>query len=155
MDRGARIFHEVASCTEQVEMNDEARTHFMMVLNFKFSSAFLMSNRKNGGHSCLIFESHEFNYLNVWRISFLFIIQANSDIFYGLTARNGARPPEWGYEVPRSPSETPFSIGLFWTCDRPISETPTYTTLTTVRYPCLRRDPNSKFQQASCRRLLP
>jgi hypothetical protein len=42
------------------------------------------------------------------------------------------------YEVPRSHSDTPHSVGLLWTGDQPVEETSTWqhTTLTRDRHPC-------------------
>jgi hypothetical protein len=45
--------------------------------------------------------------------------------------------------------DTPQSVGLLWTSDRPVAET---TTLTRDTYPCPRRDSNPQPQQASGRR---
>jgi len=44
-------------------------------------------------------------------------------------------------EVSRSHSDTPQSVGLLWTRERPVAQTSTrqHTTLTTDRHPCLRR----------------
>jgi len=46
---------------------------------------------------------------------------------------------------------------LLWTRDRAVAETSTwqYTTLTSDRYPCHRRDSNSKSQHACVRKLTP
>ena len=57
--------------------------------------------------------------------------------------------------VPRSHSDTPHSVGLHWTSDRPVEEIFNWhsTTLTRNRHPCLRRDSNPLSQQASSRRL--
>jgi hypothetical protein len=54
-------------------------------------------------------------------------------------------------EVSRSHSDTPHSLGLLWTSDQPVAETSTrqHTTLTRDRHPCLRRDSNTQFQQAT------
>jgi hypothetical protein len=64
---------------------------------------------------------------------------------------SGARPPHyWSLEI----TDTPHSVGLFWTDDQPVAETSTWqqTTLTTDRYPCSRQDSNPQPQQASGRR---
>ena len=57
----------------------------------------------------------------------------------------------------RSHSDTPHSVGLFWTSDQPDSKTSTWqhTTLTTDKYPCPWRDSNPRSQQASGRRPTP
>ena len=46
---------------------------------------------------------------------------------------------------------TPLSVGILWTSDRPIAESPIrqYTSLTRVNYTCLRQDSNPQSQQAS------
>ena len=48
----------------------------------------------------------------------------------------------------RSHSDTPHSVGLPWTCDRPLADPSTQqpTTLFNI-HPCLRRDSNSPAQQ--------
>ena len=53
-------------------------------------------------------------------------------------------------EVSRSHSDTPHSVGIFCTSDRPDAETSTWlhTTLTTDRHPCLRPDSNPQSHQA-------
>ena len=58
-------------------------------------------------------------------------------------------------EASLSHSETPRSVGLLWTNDRPVVETSTWqhTTLSRDRYPCTRRDSNPQPQQANGRRL--
>ena len=72
-----------------------------------------------------------------------------------------ARQPLTGhgrlYELPRSYSETPHSVRLLWTRDRPVAETSTwqYTTLTRDKYPCPRPDSNPQSQQVSGRRSTP
>jgi hypothetical protein len=57
-------------------------------------------------------------------------------------------------EVSRSHSDTPHSVGLFWTSDRPVAETSTWqhTTLTRDRHPCRRWDSNPQSQQPRGRR---
>jgi len=57
----------------------------------------------------------------------------------------------------RSHSDTPHSVGLFRTSDRPDAETSTwqYTTLTRDRHQCLRRDSNPQSQQSSGHRPTP
>jgi hypothetical protein len=83
-------------------------------------------------------------------IFFVVIIQANSDIYFFM-----AWQPVAGlghlYEIPWSHSDTPLSVRFFWTCDRHVSETVTYTTRNTHKWQTswLRRDLNPKFQQAS------
>jgi len=59
--------------------------------------------------------------------------------------------------VSRSCSETPQSVGLLWTSDRPVAGTSTWqhTALTKNRHPCPRRDSNPQSQQASGRRPTP
>ena len=54
-------------------------------------------------------------------------------------------------EVSRSHSDTPRSVGLLRTSDRPIAETSIskHTTLTKDRHPCPRLDSNPLSQQAS------
>jgi hypothetical protein len=64
----------------------------------------------------------------------------NSFFFHGLTAAVGL-----GFltvQVSRSHSDTPHSVGLLWTSDKPDAETSTWqhTTITTDRYPWTRRD---------------
>ena len=55
------------------------------------------------------------------------------------------------FQVSRSHSDTPHSVGLLWTSDRPVAEISTlqHTTLTRDRHPCLRRDSNPQSRQAS------
>ena len=57
-------------------------------------------------------------------------------------------------DLSRSPSDTPQSVGLLWTRDRPVTETSTWQhkTLTTDSYLCPRRYSNPQTQQASGRR---
>ena len=54
-------------------------------------------------------------------------------------------------EFSRSHSDTPHSVGLPWTNDRPVAETSTsqHTTPTTDRHSCPRRDSNPQSQQVS------
>ena len=61
------------------------------------------------------------------------------------------RPLLWSY------SDTPHSVGLLWTSDRPVAETSTcqHTTLTRQKYPCPQRDSNPQTQQVSGRRPTP
>ena len=57
-------------------------------------------------------------------------------------------------EVSRSRNETPQSVGILWTRDRPVAETSTgqYTTLTRDSWPCTWRVSNPQPQQAiGCR----
>jgi len=74
------------------------------------------------------------------------------DIFYGSIALVGS-----GLliiEASRSHSDTPHSVELLWMRDRPVAEpfTRQHSTLTSERHPCLRRNSNPQFQQASgCR----
>jgi hypothetical protein len=58
------------------------------------------------------------------------------------------------FDVSRSHSGTPHSVGLLWTGDRPVAETSTWqhTTLTRDRHSCRRRDSNPQSQQARGRR---
>jgi len=60
-------------------------------------------------------------------------------------------------EDSRLRSDTPHSVGLLWTSDRPDAETSTWqhTTLTTDRHPCPRRDANPQSQLATGRRPTP
>ena len=66
--------------------------------------------------------------------------------------------PLWGAwaqcRASRSHSDTPHSVGLFWTNDQPDAETSTWqhTSLTTDRESMPRRDSNPQPQQASGRR---
>jgi len=56
----------------------------------------------------------------------------------------------------RSHSDTPQSLGLLWTSDRPHADLYLHnTTLTTDTHPCHRPDSNPRSQQASCRRPMP
>jgi hypothetical protein len=57
-------------------------------------------------------------------------------------------------DASRSYSGTPHTILLLWTSDQPDTENSTwqYTTLTTDRHPCPRRDSNPKSQQTNIRR---
>ena len=61
--------------------------------------------------------------------------------FYGLTALVGHGLL---FEIPRSESDTPRSLGLLWTSDRPVAETSTWqhTTFTRESHPCPCRDSN-------------
>jgi len=52
-------------------------------------------------------------------------------------------------------SDTPDSVGLFWTSDQPDAETWQHTTLTRDRHQWPRRDSNSQSQQAVGRRPTP
>jgi hypothetical protein len=56
-----------------------------------------------------------------------------------------------GYCCTWSHLDTPHSIGLLWTKDRPVAVTSTWqqTTPTTDRHPCTRWDSNPQSQQAS------
>jgi len=74
--------------------------------------------------------------------------------FYGSTTIVGL---DLLYEVPRSQSGTPRSVGLLLTCGRSNAETSTWqhTTLKRDRHPCRRRNSNPQSQQASDRRLAP
>jgi len=60
-------------------------------------------------------------------------------------------------EASRSLSDTPHSVGLLWTSDRPDAKTYSWrhTTLERDRYQCLRRDSNPQSKQASGRRHTP
>jgi hypothetical protein len=57
-------------------------------------------------------------------------------------------------EVSRSHSDTPLSVGLLWTSDRPFAEASTWqhTTVTRDKQPCLRVDSNTESKSASSRR---
>jgi hypothetical protein len=59
------------------------------------------------------------------------------------------------YDVPQSYSDTPHSLGLLWTSDRPVAESSTlqHTTLTRDRHPSPRRNSNLQSQQAKVHRL--
>jgi hypothetical protein len=61
------------------------------------------------------------------------------------------------YDVPRSHSDTPHSVGHLCTSDRPVAETSTrpHTTLTTDRHPCGIRTHNSSKRAAVDPRLRP
>ena len=56
-----------------------------------------------------------------------------------------------------SHSDTPHTVWLLWTSDRPVVQTSTcqHTTLTRDRHPCPRRDSNPQSPQTSGRRLTP
>jgi len=58
------------------------------------------------------------------------------------------------YEVPRSHSDTPHSVGLLWTIDRPNEETCTgqHETFKRDRHPYLRLDSNLQSRQANDRK---
>jgi len=60
-------------------------------------------------------------------------------------------------EVSRSHTDTPHSVGLLWTSDKPVAETCTWqhTTLTTDRHPCPGRDSNAQSQHARGRKPTP
>ena len=66
--------------------------------------------------------------------------------FHGSTAPSGPRPPH--YRASISHSDTPHSVGLPWTCDRPLGDSSTQqpTTLFNI-HSCLGRDSNSPAQQ--------
>jgi hypothetical protein len=73
-----------------------------------------------------------------------------------------AQQPLEGQSVPiieasRLHSDTPHSVGLLWTGDKPDAETYTWrhTTLRRERHPCRRRDSKLQFQQAGVRRPTP
>jgi hypothetical protein len=74
--------------------------------------------------------------------------------YYGSTALEGLG---FFQEVPRSHSDTPHSVGLFWTSGQTDAETSTWqhTILTTDTHPCPRRDSSPQSQQASSRRTTP
>jgi len=57
----------------------------------------------------------------------------------------------------RDHTQTPLSIGLLWTSDRPVTETCTrlHTTLKRDKHPCPRRDTNPQSHQAISRRPTP
>jgi len=61
------------------------------------------------------------------------------------------------YDVPRSQSGAPHSVGLLWTRDRPAAKTSTwqYTPLTRNRYLCSRWDSNQQSQEACGSRSTP
>jgi len=56
-----------------------------------------------------------------------------------------------------SHSDTPHSVELLWSSERPVAETSTWqhTTITRNSHPCPRRDSNQQSQQASGRRPTP
>ena len=60
-------------------------------------------------------------------------------------------------EVRWSHSDTPHSVRLLWTSDRPVPQTSTcqHTTLTRQKYPCPQRDSKPQPQQVSGRRPTP
>jgi len=60
-------------------------------------------------------------------------------------------------EASRSHSDTPHSLGLFWTSGQPVAQTSTWQhiTLTRDRHPCPRWDSNPQSHQASGRRPTP
>ena len=61
------------------------------------------------------------------------------------------RHPLWDSLITHS--DTPKCMGPLWRSDQPVAETSTYqhTTLTTIKYPCYRRDSYPQSQQASGR----
>jgi len=61
------------------------------------------------------------------------------------------------HEVSISHSDTPHSVGLFWSSDQLVSETSTsqHTTLTTDQHPCARRDSKPQCQPTSARSPMP
>jgi hypothetical protein len=64
----------------------------------------------------------------------------------------------WSHSVTHTHAHThTHSVGLLWTRDRPVPETPTWqhTTFTRDRHPRPRRDSNPQSQQASDRRSMP
>jgi hypothetical protein len=60
-------------------------------------------------------------------------------------------------EASRSYSDTPHSVQLLWTSDRPVAgnSTSQHTTLTVQRHSCTRRHSNPQPQQANSRRPIP
>ena len=60
-------------------------------------------------------------------------------------------------EDSRSHTDTPHSVALLWTRDRPVAETSVskHTTIITDKHPCLRWDSNTPSQQMSGRRRKP
>ena len=54
----------------------------------------------------------------------------------------------------RDDTDTPHSVGLRWTRDRPVADSSTWqhTTFTRDKHPYPRRDSNPQSEQASCRR---
>ena len=61
------------------------------------------------------------------------------------------------FEASRSHSDTPQSVGLLWTGDRPVKETSTWQRMifTRDRHPCQQWDSNPQSQQANGRRPSP
>ena len=61
------------------------------------------------------------------------------------------------FKVFRLHTDTPHSVGLLWTRDRPVAETSTWqhTTFTTDKHPCPLRDSNPPSQQVNGRRPAP
>jgi hypothetical protein len=69
-------------------------------------------------------------------------------LFRGSTVqRRPGSPHSWGFYITHS--NTPQSVGLLWTRDRPVAETSTWqhTTFTRDRHPCHRRDSKPQSQQ--------
>jgi len=69
--------------------------------------------------------------------------------YHGATVPSGLGPPH--IEPSLSHSDTPHSVGLLWTSDQSVAETPAwqYTTLTRERHSFPRWDSNLQSQQAS------
>ena len=74
-----------------------------------------------------------------WRVCVFFCRGSTAQVDLGLLC-----------EVPRSHSDTPHSVGLLWTRDRPVVNTTTWQhTIIRDRHPRPRRDSNPQSQQAS------
>ena len=91
--------------------------------------------------------------LSVFLILTLYIFHTTIFLFvFGATAPRGPGPPHSrGFHFTH---DTPQSVRLLWTIDRPVVETSVWqhTTLTTDKHPCHRWDSNPQSQQASgCR----
>jgi hypothetical protein len=150
------IFMQWPSALNNLDIKAEARPHFMMFLNLKFSKVFVVSNQRNRWRSCLIFGKSRVEILTCLKYFFRGHYPGKFRYFFFM-----AWQPVAGlghlYEIPWSHPDTPLSVRFFWTCVRHVSETATYTTRNTHKWQtsCLRRDSNPKFQQASDRKPFP
>ena len=104
--------------------------------------------------------SSHFYKISLWHHCFVILTYARQANKYFFSPRRNSPPVSQDLlfiEASRSHSDSPHSVGLLWTSDRPVAENSTWqhTTLTRHRHPCPRQDSNQQSQPPSGRRITP
>ena len=94
-----------------------------------------------------------FDITQVQDLPFLLLFFSHCTVFCDAATQPRSWPPlSWVFKVTQN--DAPHSVGLIWTSDQLVAETPTsgHTTLTTEKLPCPRRGTNPQSQQVSGRK---